>query len=133
MEMVDRIVRACEPNKEAGRSLGMSPRTVETHRRAIYERLGVWNIAELCLLVHTGRRVGDSVPEPEPAIDERCTEAEAPGACEVCGSGWHTTAQHLESPPTSSARLEGAAMIGEPTCVREHFDDTKPSATCAAV
>ena len=34
-------------NKEAGRQLGISPRTIEIHRARIMEKLGAKNVAEL--------------------------------------------------------------------------------------
>lgn len=42
-------------NKEAGRTLGISPRTIEVHRARIMEKLNVRNAAELVRLVLTGR------------------------------------------------------------------------------
>ena len=41
-------------NKEAGRALGISSRTVEVHRARVMEKLGVRNAAELVRLVLTG-------------------------------------------------------------------------------
>jgi FixJ family two-component response regulator len=43
-------------NKEAGRSLGISPRTVEVHRARIMEKLGARNAADLVRIVlgHNG-------------------------------------------------------------------------------
>ncbi len=44
-------------NKEAGRSLGISPRTIEVHRARIMEKLGARNAADLVRIVltsHTG-------------------------------------------------------------------------------
>ena len=40
-------------NKEAGRSLGISPRTIEVHRARIMEKLGARNAAELVRIVLT--------------------------------------------------------------------------------
>jgi len=34
-------------NKEAGRALGISPRTIETHRANIMHKLGAKNVADL--------------------------------------------------------------------------------------
>jgi len=44
-------------NKEAGRTLGISPRTVEVHRARIMEKLGARNAAELVRIV-----LGHSTP-----------------------------------------------------------------------
>lgn len=41
-------------NKEAGRQLGISPRTIEVHRARIMEKLGARNAADLVRLVLTG-------------------------------------------------------------------------------
>jgi DNA-binding CsgD family transcriptional regulator len=41
-------------NKEAGRRLGISPRTVELHRAHIMEKLGARNAADLVRIVLTG-------------------------------------------------------------------------------
>ncbi|WIJ24742.1 response regulator transcription factor [Devosia sp. RR2S18] len=41
-------------NKEAGRQLGISPRTVEVHRARIMEKLGAKNTADLMRIVLTG-------------------------------------------------------------------------------
>ncbi len=41
-------------NKEAGRRLGISPRTVEVHRARIMEKLGAKNAADLVRIVLTG-------------------------------------------------------------------------------
>jgi FixJ family two-component response regulator len=44
-------------NKEAGRTLGISPRTIEVHRARIMEKLGARNAADLVRIVltsHTG-------------------------------------------------------------------------------
>ncbi len=38
-------------NKEAGRTLGISPRTVEVHRARIMEKLSARNAADLVLIV----------------------------------------------------------------------------------
>jgi two-component system response regulator FixJ len=40
-------------NKEAGRKLGISPRTVEIHRARIMEKLGARNAADLVRIVLT--------------------------------------------------------------------------------
>lgn len=41
-------------NKEAGRTLGISPRTVEVHRARIMEKLGARNAADLVRIVLRG-------------------------------------------------------------------------------
>jgi FixJ family two-component response regulator len=43
-------------NKEAGRRLGISPRTIEVHRARIMEKLGARNAADLVRIVLTERR-----------------------------------------------------------------------------
>jgi len=43
-------------NKEAGRRLGISPRTVELHRAHIMEKLGARNAADLVRIVLTRAR-----------------------------------------------------------------------------
>ena len=43
-------------NKEAGRRLGISPRTVELHRAHIMEKLGARNAADLVRIVLTRLR-----------------------------------------------------------------------------
>ncbi|PVB62908.1 response regulator [Labrenzia sp. 011] len=45
-------------NKEAGRTLGISPRTVEVHRARIMEKLGARNAADLVRIVLAGRTDG---------------------------------------------------------------------------
>ena len=42
-------------NKEAGRSLGISPRTIEVHRARIMEKIGAKNAADLVRIVLGGR------------------------------------------------------------------------------
>lgn len=51
-EIVTRIVDG-NSNKEAARSLGISPRTVEVHRRAAMRKLGARNTAELVRIILT--------------------------------------------------------------------------------
>lgn len=41
-------------DKEAGRELGISPRTIETHRKSIMGKLGARNTAELLRIVFSG-------------------------------------------------------------------------------
>ena len=43
-------------NKEAGRRLGISPRTVELHRAHVMEKLGARNAADLVRIVLTRSR-----------------------------------------------------------------------------
>jgi FixJ family two-component response regulator len=45
-------------NREAGRQLGISPRTIEVHRAHIMEKLGARNIADLMRIVLTERGAG---------------------------------------------------------------------------
>jgi FixJ family two-component response regulator len=47
---------AGQSNKQAGRDLGISPRTIEVHRARIMEKLGAKNAADLARLVFSGRR-----------------------------------------------------------------------------
>lgn len=44
-------ITAAASNKEAGRSLGLSPRTIEAHRAHIMQKLGVKNTADLVRFV----------------------------------------------------------------------------------
>jgi two-component system response regulator FixJ len=41
-------------NKEAGRQLGISPRTIEDHRARIMEKLGARNAADLIRMALSG-------------------------------------------------------------------------------
>ncbi|HVW92964.1 MAG TPA: LuxR C-terminal-related transcriptional regulator [Devosia sp.] len=43
-----------QSNKEAGRELGISPRTIEVHRARVMEKLGAKNTADLMRIVLTG-------------------------------------------------------------------------------
>lgn len=45
-------------NKEAGRHLGISPRTIEVHRARIMEKLGARNTADLVRIVYSDPRRG---------------------------------------------------------------------------
>ena len=45
-------------NKEAGRHLGISPRTIEDHRANIMKKLGARNAADLVRIVMTTQRQG---------------------------------------------------------------------------
>ena len=40
-----------QSNKEAGRELGISPRTIEVHRARVMEKLGARNTADLMRIV----------------------------------------------------------------------------------
>ena len=42
-----------QSNKEAGRELGISPRTIEVHRARVMEKLGARNTADLMRIVLT--------------------------------------------------------------------------------
>ena len=46
-------ITAGASNKEAGRQLGISPRTIEVHRARIMEKLGARNAADLVRIVLT--------------------------------------------------------------------------------
>jgi DNA-binding CsgD family transcriptional regulator len=48
-------------NKEAGRRLGISPRTVEVHRARIMDKLGAKNAADLIRIVLSERRSSPSL------------------------------------------------------------------------
>ena len=43
-----------QSNKEAGRDLGISPRTIEVHRARVMEKLGARNTADLMRIILTG-------------------------------------------------------------------------------
>ena len=47
------LVTRGKSNKEAGRQLGISPRTIEVHRARVMEKLGARNTAELMRIVLT--------------------------------------------------------------------------------
>ena len=49
-------IAAGSSNKQAGRELGISPRTIEVHRARIMEKLGAKNAADLVRIVLTERR-----------------------------------------------------------------------------
>lgn len=51
-EVLERIALGAS-NKEAGRQLGISPRTVEVHRARIMEKLGARNTADLVRIVYS--------------------------------------------------------------------------------
>ena len=50
LEVLGRIAQGAS-NKEAGRELGISPRTIEVHRARIMEKLGAKNAADLMRVV----------------------------------------------------------------------------------
>lgn len=52
-EVLQLIARG-QSNKEAGRALGISPRTVEGHRASVMEKLGARNAADLVRIVLMG-------------------------------------------------------------------------------
>ncbi len=58
-------IAAGASNKEAGRRLGISPRTVEVHRARIMEKIGARNAADLVRIV-LGGNSSRSAPEPVP-------------------------------------------------------------------
>ncbi len=49
-------IAAGASNKEAGRRLGISPRTIEVHRARIMDKLGARNAADLVRIVLTQAR-----------------------------------------------------------------------------
>jgi FixJ family two-component response regulator len=53
-EVLARFVAGAS-NKEAGRQLGISPRTIEVHRARIMEKLGARNIADVIRIVMSGK------------------------------------------------------------------------------
>ena len=53
--MLERIAQGAS-NKEAGRELGISPRTIEVHRARIMEKLAAKNAADLMRIVLRGGR-----------------------------------------------------------------------------
>jgi two-component system, LuxR family, response regulator FixJ len=54
-EVLERIAMGAS-NKEAGRQLGISPRTIEVHRARIMEKLGARNTADLVRIVYSDAR-----------------------------------------------------------------------------
>lgn len=54
-EVLERIALGAS-NKEAGRQLGISPRTIEVHRARIMEKLGARNTADLVRIVYSDVR-----------------------------------------------------------------------------
>lgn len=49
-EVLARVIAGAS-NKEAGRTLGISPRTIEVHRARIMDKLGAKNAADLVRIV----------------------------------------------------------------------------------
>lgn len=56
-EVLERIAMGAS-NKEAGRQLGISPRTIEVHRARIMEKLGARNTADLVRIIYSDARRG---------------------------------------------------------------------------
>ena len=56
-EVLEQITAGAS-NKEAGRTLGISPRTIEVHRARIMEKLGAKNAADLVRIVLSGSAAG---------------------------------------------------------------------------
>ncbi len=50
------LIARGQSNKEAGRALGISPRTIEVHRARIMEKLGAKNAADLVRIIMSGGR-----------------------------------------------------------------------------
>ena len=58
-------VAAGASNKEAGRRLGISPRTIEVHRARIMEKIGARNAADLVRIVLSGGHANAMAAAPE--------------------------------------------------------------------
>ncbi len=58
-------IAAGASNKEAGRRLGISPRTIEVHRARIMEKIGARNAADLVRIVLSGGPAHAAAPAPE--------------------------------------------------------------------
>jgi DNA-binding CsgD family transcriptional regulator len=56
-------IAAGASNKEAGRRLGISPRTIEVHRARVMEKIGARNAADLVRIV-LGNGIGPAPPPP---------------------------------------------------------------------
>lgn len=56
-EVLEQIAQGAS-NKEAGRHLGISPRTIEVHRARIMEKLGARNTADLVRIVYSDAKRG---------------------------------------------------------------------------
>jgi two-component system response regulator FixJ len=52
-------------NKEAGRRLGISPRTIEVHRARLMEKIGARNAADLVRIVLSGGALAATARQPE--------------------------------------------------------------------
>ena len=66
-QVLDLLV-AGKPNKLIARDLGLSPRTVEVHRRRLMARLGVGSLAEavrLAVQAQLGSRAGTIASKPD--------------------------------------------------------------------
>jgi FixJ family two-component response regulator len=64
-DVVSLIVEGAS-SKEAGRKLGISPRTIEFHRARIIEKIGAKNTADLIRIVMS-RRAANEAPSSDPA------------------------------------------------------------------
>jgi FixJ family two-component response regulator len=58
---------AGKTNKEIGRDIGLSPRTVETHRAHVMQRLGVQTLSQAVLIATSA---GFQSPSPGLAVPE---------------------------------------------------------------
>jgi FixJ family two-component response regulator len=62
-------------NQQSGRDLGISPRTVEVHRRRIMEKLGARNTVDLMQIVLTGRTGrGRTYPRLQASSEQKPTQ-----------------------------------------------------------
>ena len=70
-------IMAGASNKEVGRKLGISPRTVEVHRARVMEKMGAHSLAEL---VRLAERAGLGTASGFPAAPSNPTSASHPSA-----------------------------------------------------
>ena len=65
---------AGQTNKEIGRDIGLSPRTVETHRAHVMQRLGVQTLSQAVLVATSA---GFQSPSPGPKVPQGSDKPEA--------------------------------------------------------